>query len=125
MYTDDELFDYFVEKAGDNAVPYFEQGRIGETYFAYRGTISQYTEFVLSVARHLEMHDSVKVEQAMSNVTTYTAAGHEAECFQESSYPQNNCKHYGVGGIEIMGYIAFLFGFIILVLTMFTLVEVI
>jgi len=80
MYmTDDELFDYFIERAGDHGVPYFELGAIDETYFAYRGTISQYTDFVLSVARHLEMHDSVKVEQAMSNVTTYTAAGHEGE----------------------------------------------
>ena len=78
MYmTDDELFDYFIDKAGDNAVPHFELGAIDETYFAYRGTISEYTDFVLSVARHLEMHDSVKVEQAMSNVVTYTAAGHD------------------------------------------------
>jgi len=79
MYTDDELFDYFIDRAGEGAVPYFELGSIDETYFAFRGTISEYTDFVLSVSRHLEMHDSVRVEQAMSNVTTYTAAGHEGE----------------------------------------------
>jgi len=80
----DELFDYFVDKAGDAAVPYFELGTIDETYFAFRGTITEYTEFILSVARHLEMYYSTKVELAMCNVVTYTAAGHDVV----------NVKHY-------------------------------
>ena len=74
--TDDELFDYFRAKAGPNGVPHFVPGgNPDNTYFAFCGTISQYTAFVLEVARHLEIYDSARVEDAMGYVKTYTAEG--------------------------------------------------
>jgi len=78
--TDDELFDYFRAHAGPHGVPHFQPGGdMNKTYFAFCGTISEYTEFVLEVARHLELYDSAKIEQAMYNVKTFTAAGKDGQ----------------------------------------------
>ena len=78
--TDDELFDYFRAHAGPNGVPHFAPGGDPKkTYFAFCGTPSQYTEFVLEVARHLELYDSARIEQAMYYVKTYTASAKNAK----------------------------------------------
>ena len=78
--TDDELFDYFRAHAGPKGVPHFAPGGDPDkTYFAFCGTIAEYTEFVLDIARHLELYDSARIEQAMGYVKTFTAAGKDGQ----------------------------------------------